>query len=125
MAEISRDSSLQATKALREIWPQENETWPMFGSGFYHWVQFSAIYRLLQPYLATVRAKLGSWEDRNLLGVAADIYYRPTALEKIDWTLFRALVRRMRDITEQSGAKFSCLCIPPSQKHGIRLSGTP
>ena len=39
---------------------------PSFGQGPRKWLQFSALYRLLQPQILLVRSHVMSWEERNL-----------------------------------------------------------
>lgn len=76
------------------------------GSGPRQWLQGSALYRLLQPRLLVLRARLGGWQGRNLLGIAPDLYYVPERLEAIDWKLFTALLRAMDASARQGGARF-------------------
>jgi lysophospholipase L1-like esterase len=70
------------------------------------YVQYSALYRFLQPAIFVLRAKLGNWQDRNLLGLAPEIFYSPEDMERIDWQLFRALLVRMKEVCAQNGAQF-------------------
>lgn len=70
-------------------------------SGPRAWIQHSAAYRLLQPRLLVLRARLGGWQQRNLLGLAPSVYYDPAELERCDWRLFGALVARMKSSAEQ------------------------
>ena len=42
------------------------------GSGPAKLIQHSALYRLLQPWIIVLRARLGGWEARNLIGVDSD-----------------------------------------------------
>jgi len=71
-----------------------------------HWLQGSALYRLLQPRLLVLRARFGGWQERNLLGLAPDFYYVPQRLEAIDWKLFTALLQGMDASAAQGGARF-------------------
>ncbi len=70
------------------------------------WLQYSALYRVVQPYLLTIRAQLGGWNERNLIGLSEEIYYRPDATKKIDWKLFSALVREMREASRIHESQF-------------------
>jgi lysophospholipase L1-like esterase len=77
-----------------------------FGSGPGKWLQYLAVYRLAHVQITLVRSWLGGWEHLNLLSPASEIYYRPEALDKVDWTLLAALLREMRDISRRNGARF-------------------
>jgi lysophospholipase L1-like esterase len=76
------------------------------GGGPRQWIQRSALYRLLQPRIAVLRARFGSWRDRNLLGIAPDFYYAPERLDAIDWKLFTALLTAMDGAARSGGARF-------------------
>jgi hypothetical protein len=76
------------------------------GGGPRQWLQHSAFYRLLQPRIIVLRARLGGWERRNLLGIAPDFYYAPERLEAIDWKLFDALLAAMDGTARSGGARF-------------------
>lgn len=69
-------------------------------------LQRLAVYRLLHPWLTGLRANLGGWEERNLLGLAPEWYYNPESLEKVDWDLLAALLVRMREDSARDGARF-------------------
>ena len=75
-------------------------------------IQRSAVYRLLQPRLVVLRARLGGWESRNLIGMADDWYYDADALERVDWLLFGALVERMQQVSHANGAAFAVYLHP-------------
>ena len=90
---------------LEVLAPKENKGIKMSGSGISHWVQHSALYRMLQPKIIIIRAKLGSWEDRNMLGLGA-IYYRAESFKKIDWKIYRYLIQQMSNVSNENGAKF-------------------
>jgi hypothetical protein len=64
-------------------------------SGLADWIQYSALYRVIRPALTRLRAGIGRWDRRNLLGISDQLYYSSTALEKRDWRLFEALLTRM------------------------------
>jgi len=66
----------------------------------------------VQPSLIALRAKLGGWNERNLLGLADEFYYRPEELERFDWELFGALIRRMDESARQDGAEFGVYAHP-------------
>jgi len=77
-----------------------------FGSGPSAWIQHAALYRFFQPQIVALRGKLLAWNERNLLGTASEIYYRPEALQEINWPLFVALLREMDLSSRRNGASF-------------------
>lgn len=79
---------------------------PPFDSGRWQWVQHSAVYRLLRPRLMVLRAQWGDWEHRNLIGLPSEMYSDPRQMDAIDWKLFSALLVRMKEVSERSGARF-------------------
>ena len=89
-----------------------SEDIPQMGSGIGGWIQHSAVYRLARPRLIVLRARLGGWEARNLIGVASDWYYDAAALERVDWPLFGALVQRMNRTASDHGALFAVYLHP-------------
>lgn len=97
---------LNAEGELVEVPPQIAGPINRFDKGLRKWLQFSALYRFIQPRLLLLRARLGRWEERNLLGLAPEIYYRPEALDKIDWQIFSVLVKEMKKTAEENGARF-------------------
>jgi hypothetical protein len=93
---------------LQEIPPSitNNGEIHSFGSGPSKWLQKSAVYRLLYPAIVKVRATFMNWEQRNLLGLASEYYYRREAIEDIDWNLLSALLKNMDSYSRKHGAKF-------------------
>lgn len=79
---------------------------PTFGGGRWKWLQFSALYRVVRPRLMVLRARLGDWEHRNLIGLPSEMYSDPRRMEAVDWRLFSALLVRMKEVSERSGARF-------------------
>jgi lysophospholipase L1-like esterase len=75
-------------------------------------VQHSALYRLLRPKIVVLRARMGGWEARNLIGLDNDWYHDEQALERIDWALFGALVARMQAQSGGHGALFAAYLHP-------------
>ena len=76
------------------------------GSGLRDLIQRSAVYRLAQPLLYSLRASAGAWEEELLIGVDNDRpHYDREALERLDWTLLRALIDRMRQAASAQGAE--------------------
>jgi lysophospholipase L1-like esterase len=82
------------------------------GSGASAMIQRSALYRLLRPRLVVLRAKLGGWEERNLIGMASDWYHDDESLNRVDWSLFGALVERMQRRADEHGALFAAYLHP-------------
>ena len=66
---------------------------PSFGRGPRKWLQFSALYRLLQPRILLIRSQMMSWEERNLLGLPDEIYYRGLARRHANGELFRGIAQ--------------------------------
>ena len=91
---------------LEEIPPELTDKIISFGGGPRKWLQYSALYRLIQPALLFLRARLGGWEERNLFGIAPEIYYDSQALEKMDWRIFSSLVKRMKQTADENNAQF-------------------
>lgn len=79
---------------------------PSFGSGPSKWLQSSALYRVLLPWTTKLRAQFMNWEQRNLLGLAPEFYYRKDALEAIDWSLFAALLKQVDAFSRVNEAEF-------------------
>ena len=92
--------------SLQEIPPRLTKEIHSFEKGPAKWLQFSALYRFLQPRLFVLRARLGRWEERNLLGLSPEMYYKKNALDKIDWRIFTALINEMKKVAQRSGANF-------------------
>ena len=83
-----------------------------FTTGPRAWVQYSALYRAIQPRLFRMRANLGAWQQRLVLGVVDDLYVNPSSLERVDWKLFIALVARMQEVSRVNGAQFLLIAHP-------------
>lgn len=65
----------------------------------------SALYRLLQPQIWAVRAHFLSLEQRNVVGLADELYYRPDALRRLNWPLFQVMLREMDQFSRAHGAE--------------------
>jgi GDSL-like Lipase/Acylhydrolase family len=76
-----------------------NTTWTI-------WIHYSALFKFLSPEITVVRIKLGRWGDRKLYSCFEEIYHRPEALNQIDWSLFRALVVKMKQVSTENGVRF-------------------
>jgi lysophospholipase L1-like esterase len=96
---------LASNGSLTEIQPQSNHDLLTFRSWPNQWLHYSAAYRFLSPRVRVLRAKFGSWQEQNLLGLPLDLYYQP-ATDRIDWKLFRALLVRIRESCLRAGALF-------------------
>lgn len=77
-----------------------------FATGPRAWIQWSALYRALQPRIFSLRARFSGWEQRNLIGMMQEIFVDPASLEQFDWPLFAALIERMQRSSNASGARF-------------------
>lgn len=77
-----------------------------FNRGPRSWIQHAAVYRIVRPRLMVLRARLGGWENRNLIGLPLGIYSDPREMEALDWPLLAALLREMRDVSARHGAAF-------------------
>src|SRR5262249_51803912 len=76
-------------------------------TGAARWLHYSALYRALWPRLSVLRSKLRGGEDRAAAGIMNHHYYcSREELERIDWELFTALVKRMTHCCATHGAKF-------------------
>jgi hypothetical protein len=91
---------------LQYVAPAPQEAIARFGSGPSAWVQYSALYRALQPAIVRMRATLGNWRERNVLGLADQFYYLPEAINGVDWELFAQLIVRMQRASDALGAQF-------------------
>jgi hypothetical protein len=74
--------------------------------GLRTWLQNSAFYRVLQPRIFTLRARVAGWQQRNLMGLMQEVYVDPSALDEFDWPLFSGLIQRMQRSCEAAGARF-------------------
>jgi hypothetical protein len=70
-------------------------------------VQHSALYRLTQPFVFRIRASLQGWEHELMHGIDQEaMYYRPEAMERIDWRLVGGLLGRMQRVSQEHGVEF-------------------
>jgi lysophospholipase L1-like esterase len=76
------------------------------GRGFKSWIQYSALYRALQPRIHLLRARMFGFDERVLFGIYEEAYIDPRFARRFDWELFGALVRRMRDTARGARAQF-------------------
>ncbi len=75
-------------------------------------IQHSAFYRVLRPRITALRARLGNWEARNVLGLTDEWYYDPQALENANWELFSALIERMARAAAEREVEFAVYTHP-------------
>jgi hypothetical protein len=86
---------------------------PTFGaSGPRKWVQRSALYRLARPRITILRARLGDWQNRNMIGMLPEIYSDPEILRTPAWELFEAIVVAMDRDAAGAGAQFAMFAHP-------------
>jgi len=82
-------------------------------SGPLRWViGHSALYGLIQPSFFRLRARFMGWNERNMLGLTAEMYTDPGALARFNWALFAAEVKQIDDIARENGAKLICYAHP-------------
>jgi len=77
-----------------------------FGAGPRRWLQDSALYRLVQPGIFLLRARLFGFQEGILLGTQQGVYLHDGTIDRLDWPLYEALVVRMKETAERSGARF-------------------
>lgn len=122
----------ESSGELRYIPPQQQDRIRRFGRGLTAWLQYSALYRAIQPAIFGVRAALGNWRERNMLGLADELYYSSEVLNNVDWAMFEALLVRMHRLSATLGAKFYVYMHPaidevwnPYIENSIRRAGIP
>ena len=105
---VPKPMFMTKTRDQLELLPPEldQSAIPSFGQGPRKWLQFSALYRLLQPQILLVRSHVMSWEERNLLGLPDKIYYRGLARQHVNGELFAALLKGMSKVCRENGARF-------------------
>jgi lysophospholipase L1-like esterase len=103
---------IEAGGTLRRIPPEPSAETRHPRGGPRTWIQGSALYRLLQPRIQLLRARLESWEQRALIGRAQEVYFDLRALERFDWELYGALVGRMRASAAALGARLFVFAHP-------------
>jgi lysophospholipase L1-like esterase len=92
---------------LRLIEPEIQEGIHRVGRGLRSLIQNSAFYRMIQPRLFSLRARIfGDWRERNLLGFMQAAYLDPTVLDDLDWDLYGALLSRMQSRARAHRADF-------------------
>jgi len=78
------------------------------GSGLKKWIQYSALYRYLQPGFLKLRMMLGRLNSQ--ITVVPDeldeFYYNKQSLNKINWKLFKYLLNQMEMVSKANGAQF-------------------
>jgi lysophospholipase L1-like esterase len=77
-----------------------------FGEGPRRWLQNSALYRLIQPGIFLLRARLFGLEERILLGTEQGVFLGDGTIDKLDWALYEALVVRMQESAHKASARF-------------------
>ena len=89
---------------------------PSFGQGPRKWLQDSALYRLLQPQILLLRSHLMSWEERNLLGLPDEIYYRGLVRRHVNGELLAVLLSEMNKVCLENGVRFLFYSHPSIQE---------
>ncbi len=115
---LSKPMFVTTARDQLELLPPEldRRSIPSFGRGPRKWLQFSALYRILQPRILLLRGQMMSWEERNLLGLPDGIYYRGLARRHADGELFAALLKRMSIVCRENGARFFFYSHPSVQE---------
>jgi lysophospholipase L1-like esterase len=103
---------LEGPGRLRLQLPQLASEVHRLGGGFAAVIQYSALYRLLQPRIYQLRASPTAVTSRVLLGLYDDAFVRPRVADSLDWRLYAALVARMRDTARSAGARFAFFAHP-------------
>lgn len=105
---------LKADSKLEEIPPDMSQYKKHnLTSGPFRWViAHCALYGLIQPLFFQLRAKFMGWNERNMMGIDAEVYSRPAALARFDWALFAAELKQIDDISRENGARFICYSHP-------------
>ncbi|SRR5258708_17357246 len=123
---------LQRNGGLRYFPPDPQTRISRLGTGLSATLQRSALYRAIQPALLRLRAQVGGWENRNMLGLASDVYYSREAFDKVGFELFEALLTRMHVSSASVGARFYFYLHPaveevwlPFIADSIRQAGIP
>jgi lysophospholipase L1-like esterase len=88
------------------------------GSGLRKWIQYIALYRLLQPSILKMRMMIGRWNNpHNVVRDDLDeYYYNSEIIQKIDWNLFRYLLARMKKVADKNQAYFLFYAHPALQE---------
>jgi lysophospholipase L1-like esterase len=86
-----------------EALPRRNSAFPKQIRGPYAW---SATYRAIYPLLLWFRTIAGDPTLRLRAGFSDELYSNPSALQKLNWPLFEAIVVRMDKTVRSHGARF-------------------
>jgi lysophospholipase L1-like esterase len=88
------------------------------GSGPRKWIQYSALYRYLQPGFFKLRMMLGRWNSQNAVVPEGldEFYYNKESLKIINWQLFRYLLKQMEMVAKANGAQFIFYAHPALQE---------
>ncbi len=115
---LSKPMFVTKARDQLELLPPElgRSSIPSFGRGPRKWLQFSALHRLLQPRILLIRSQMMSREERNLLGLPDEIYYRGLAPRHVNGELFAALLKGMSKVCRENGARFFFYSHPSIQE---------
>lgn len=88
------------------------------GSGLRKWIQYSALYRYLQPGILKLRMMLGRWNSQNTFvpDELDEFYYNKQSLKKINWNLFKYLLNQMKVVSNANGAQLNFYAHPSLQE---------
>jgi hypothetical protein len=88
------------------------------GSGLQKWIQYSALYRYLQPGILKLRMMLGRWNSINAVvpDELDEFYYNKRSLKKINWFLFKYLLNQMKVVSNANGAQLIFYAHPSLQE---------
>lgn len=88
------------------------------GSGLQKWIQYSALYRYLQPAILKLRMMLGRWNSQNTVipDELDEFYYNKQSLNKINWKLFKYLLNQMKVVSNANGAQLIFYAHPSLQE---------
>ena len=98
--------SFREGEGLRLAAPEPRERIHPRTMGWRSVPQHSAFYRWLQPRIFRLRARLGDWRQRMLLGEMQLVYVQPDLLDQLDWSLYAALLSRMQRAARAAHGEF-------------------
>jgi len=102
---------IEGVSGLREIPPDiRGKSITRFHSyGSLGWardlIQYSALYRILQPHILQFKLMFCGWEERNLAGDESELLKGSNA-EHLNWRLFSLLIAAMDQEARRNGALF-------------------
>jgi len=71
------------------------------------WVQYSALYRYLRPYIYILRSRLMGWREQDMMkGQTYELFCDSSSWDAIDFKLFEALLIEMDKYCRADGTRF-------------------